>query len=305
MIKGLYIWQIRNCENGNIERIVTRAKAAKLSHVLIKIANGAAGYNYIDGVDKAKELADALKIEGIDPIGWQYVFGVDPYGEAMTANRRMRETGCLGFAIDAEKEYRDDPANKAKATTYMANLDFPEPKAFASYRYPEVHPKMPYGVFLAGCDLVMPQVYWMEANNPTEQLDECIKQYRKITDLPILPTGSAFCEHGWCPTKQEIIDFAEHAKSLDLPGVNFWEWANTVANDFWITVKDIEWEETEPGFSYRVLAQSFILFERPGFIMENTAPDFATATDAEKENACYITENTGLMPDGTTGYVIQ
>jgi hypothetical protein len=67
----------------------------------------------------------------------------------------------------------------------------------------------------------------------------------------------------------------------------------------------IEWEETEPGFAYRVLVQSFILYERPGFIMENTAPDFATATDAEKENACYITENTGLMPDGTTGYVIQ
>jgi hypothetical protein len=67
----------------------------------------------------------------------------------------------------------------------------------------------------------------------------------------------------------------------------------------------IEWEEIEPGFSYRVLAQSFILFERPSFIMENTAPDFATASDAEKENACYITENTGLMPDGTTGYVIQ
>jgi hypothetical protein len=39
--------------------------------------------------------------------------------------------------------------------------------------------------------------------------------------------------------------------------------------------------------------------------MENTAPDFATATDAQKLNACYITENTGLMPDGTTGYVIQ
>jgi len=39
--------------------------------------------------------------------------------------------------------------------------------------------------------------------------------------------------------------------------------------------------------------------------MENTAPDFATATDAEKENACYITENDGTMPYGTTGYVIQ
>lgn len=67
----------------------------------------------------------------------------------------------------------------------------------------------------------------------------------------------------------------------------------------------IEWEELDPGFSYRVLVQSFILYDRPGFIMSNTAPSFASATDAQKLNACYITENTGLMPDGTTGYVIQ
>ena len=67
----------------------------------------------------------------------------------------------------------------------------------------------------------------------------------------------------------------------------------------------IEWQETEPGFSYRVLAQSFILFERPAFIMANDAPDFASATDAQKEDACYMTENDGTMPDGSTGYVIQ
>ena len=67
----------------------------------------------------------------------------------------------------------------------------------------------------------------------------------------------------------------------------------------------IEWEEVSPNFEYRVLAQSFTLFERPAFIMDNSAPDFATATDAEKINACYITENDGTMPDGTVGYVIQ
>lgn len=67
----------------------------------------------------------------------------------------------------------------------------------------------------------------------------------------------------------------------------------------------IEWEETDPGFSYRVVCQSFVLFERPGFITANDAPNFSFATDAQKENACYITENDGTMPDGSVGYVIQ
>jgi hypothetical protein len=67
----------------------------------------------------------------------------------------------------------------------------------------------------------------------------------------------------------------------------------------------IEWEELEPEFAYRIICQSFILFERPSFVMANDAPDFAAATDEQKENACYITENDGTMPDGSTGYVIQ
>lgn len=86
-------------------------------------------------------------------------------------------------------------------------------------------------------------------------------------------------------TSNEVID------TLGQPLRQFWQ--------------IIEWEELEPGFRYRVLGQSFILFPRPSFIMANDAPDFATATDAEKVNACFITENDGTMPDGSVGYVIQ
>jgi len=39
--------------------------------------------------------------------------------------------------------------------------------------------------------------------------------------------------------------------------------------------------------------------------MANDAPDFADATDEEKLNGCWIAENTGLMPDGTDGYLLQ
>lgn len=67
----------------------------------------------------------------------------------------------------------------------------------------------------------------------------------------------------------------------------------------------IEWEEQEPYFKYRILCQSFILFERPMFIMANDAPDFAAATDEEKKNAGYISKDDGTMPDGSAPYLIQ
>lgn len=64
-------------------------------------------------------------------------------------------------------------------------------------------------------------------------------------------------------------------------------------------------KEVERGAVYEYMGQSFVLFPRPAFIMENDAPAFADATDADKFNACYIAENTGVMPDGSPAYVIQ
>ena len=128
------------------------------------------------------------------------------------------------------------------------------------------------------------------------------------TDLnAILVQASFLIRYRETPQYLEL-QLAEKDATLavgDVVSVTSYDVVDTLGNPVTEPWQIIEWEELEPGFSYRVLAQSYILFERPGFIMENTAPDFATATDAEKENACYITENTGLMPDGTTGYVIQ
>jgi hypothetical protein len=64
-------------------------------------------------------------------------------------------------------------------------------------------------------------------------------------------------------------------------------------------------KEIERGLVYEYMAQSFVLFDRPAFIMANDAPDFGDATDAEKLNACYISQNDGTMPDGSAAYVIQ
>lgn len=64
-------------------------------------------------------------------------------------------------------------------------------------------------------------------------------------------------------------------------------------------------KEIERGLVYEYMAQSFVLFERPAFIMANDAPDFENATDEEKEKGYWLSDNDGLMPDGSPPYVIQ
>ena len=56
--KGCFIWKIQNCEGGDPDAIAKVAREAGMTHILLKIADGAYSYNY----DREKEydLAKAL-----------------------------------------------------------------------------------------------------------------------------------------------------------------------------------------------------------------------------------------------------
>jgi hypothetical protein len=64
-------------------------------------------------------------------------------------------------------------------------------------------------------------------------------------------------------------------------------------------------EEVESGHKLKLELQSYAFVGKFAIIMENSAPDYATATDAEKLSGCWIAENTGLMPDGSEPYLLQ
>lgn len=67
----------------------------------------------------------------------------------------------------------------------------------------------------------------------------------------------------------------------------------------------IDATETVAGERLQVEMQSYQYVGKFAIIMENTAPDYATATAEEKLSGCWIAENTGLMPDGSDPYLLQ
>lgn len=67
----------------------------------------------------------------------------------------------------------------------------------------------------------------------------------------------------------------------------------------------IEVEETVPGEKVRCVMQSYQFVGKFAIIMENTAPDYASATAEEKLSGCWIAENTGVMPGGDEPYLLQ
>lgn len=250
--KGFFIWQINNTESGNVNNIANLAAQAKYSHVLIKIADGAYSYNLnSSGVDLVPPLVQALHSKGIKAWGWHYVYGDGPNDEANKAIQRIRQTGVDGYVIDAEGEYKD-PGKDQAANTFMSRLrsSFPSfPIALTSYRYPSLHPQIPWEEFLSRCDYNMPQVYWISAHNPADQLARSVNEFQAMSPFrPIIPVGAAFRSGSWSPTTGDITQFFQTARSLNLSAANFWEWAHCrmYLPSIWNTIRDYQWATQPP-----------------------------------------------------------
>jgi hypothetical protein len=260
--KGFFTWRLEATESGNSARIAAFAKAASLTHVLIKIADGIVSTNIdlINNIDYALLVSQALRAQGIQVWGWHYVYGDSPVVEASRALQRIRQLDLDGYVVNAEVEYKK-PGRGTAARRYMEALraGCPDlPIGLSSYRYPSLHRAFPWREFLDYCTYSMPQVYWMQATNSGQQLIRTVREYQSMTPYrPIIPTGSAFREFGWTPTVPEVIEFMQTAKSLNLTGVNFWEWthARTRIPGMWEAIHDFRWD---PVSDSRDIAERYI-----------------------------------------------
>lgn len=260
--KGYFIWKIPSTENGDVAAIANLAKTASYSHVLVKIADGAGAFN-IDparGLDLVPPLVAALRQQGIQVWGWHYIYGEDPLGEANRAIQRVLGLNLDGYVIDAEGEFKrpgkDDAARKFmdRLRAGLPNM----PVALCSYRFPSYHPLFPWKIFLEKCDFNMPQVYWMNAHNPGEQLVRSVNEFRSLTPYrPIIPVGSAYKSGAWAPIGAEIQEFLRAAQNLNLSAANFWEWGHTrrYLPDVWDAVRDYPWSALPPPLD---ITQQFV-----------------------------------------------
>ena len=279
---GVFIWQVKNCAGENSpetaaarEFIGKTLKTLGVSWAAVKVADGVNGFNlqevkgmWVDTILPA--FFDAEEAAGRKRIGWGYIYGFNPLGEAKRVAEQIKKYGLDGYIIDAEGEYKK-AGRAAAATTYMKKLRelCPDtPLALCSFRWPSLHPEFPWKAFTDQMDarkgdVHMPQVYWQGAtavNEPAIQLVRSINELKKIKDLPFIPVGAAYSEHGWSSSRDQIVLFSNHASVLNLPGINWWsldqilkkvEWQQAVidASEDWqsgeVVTQDVEPSDVE------------------------------------------------------------
>lgn len=244
--KGMYLWTYQT----PIDGIVTACVEAGLSHLIIKIADGTAEFGV--SYDKAALIA-ALRAAGVDVWGWHYIYLAYPDSEAKLAMSLMAKYDLSGYIIDAEKECKN---RRTQATQFMLGLKAATfPIGLSSYRYPSLHPELPWKEFRSACDFDMPQVYWLFSHNPVDQLHRSYDEFKKMTPaLPFVPTGCAWkqidpsTKQPWAPTPAELTIFMDAAKDWGFEGVNFWEFNHTRAvPELWDAIKGYTWREPPPS----------------------------------------------------------
>lgn len=255
--KGVYIWNIPNCEGGTPQAIASRGKSAGLGHVIVKVCDGPAFFNGQRGLttDLVPSVVDALKQAGLDVWGYQYVYGKDPVREAEIAITRSNLLGLDGFVIDAESEYKTAGATAARAYMSRLRTGLKIPITLASYRYPKSHPDFPWAAFLEQCDFNMPQVYWEGAHNPAQQLQWSYDQFANAAYVGVVKpmlaaTGAAYANPGlkppWVSTAADITEFLTKAKAMGLQGASLWSWEHLSQLGLWEAVGSFDWPTPEP-----------------------------------------------------------
>ena len=244
--KGFFTINLLECEGGEPAAILAEARAAGLSHVIFRIADGvnAAGIDSA-GFDITAPVVQALRLNGFAAWGWHTIHGNQSAAEAEIAIARMQALGLDGLVVHTGDGY-ERPGMEGAARQYMAAVRaaLAVPIALSSHRFPNYHPEIPWATLLEFCDLHMPRVFWEQAQNAGEQLRESIRQCDALPNARIcVPTGAAYTTASWSPSAEEINEFLNTARDLGLPAANFYNWdaCRQSLPSLWTAVASFDW----------------------------------------------------------------
>ena len=214
---GMWIWYVSKSEGGNLDAIAQRAKAAGMSTVYVKSADGANVWSQF-----TPQLVADLHARGLRACAWQFVYGANPVGEANAAVASVA-AGADCFVIDAETHYE---GRYSAAQRYMIALrsaigpDYP--LGLTSFPYVDYHPRLPYSIFLGpgGAQANLPQVYWKAIGGSVDAVSAKTVAQNRIYAVPIAPLGQSYD----APSAADLRRFRSIWAGYGAAGLSWWSW---------------------------------------------------------------------------------
>ncbi len=253
--KGVWTHRLEQCEGGDIDKMIKRAKENGLDYITLKVADGREYRNktsFWGSNEPAKwtvqsPLVEAFHQAGIKVYAWGFNYLRHPEIEADRAIEALK-LGADGYIFDVEEQsrYRATMAEKLSSKV-RAWVDRHCPEKIlvcSTYCRIDRQPGLPLDRFGKYCDLFMPQAYhqtfgWSPEQTINQMCLVWMRQERAWSKAgksdsikPIIPTGQA---HVSIPAI-EITQFANAAQGY--AGVNFWLW-DTMGQKQWHAVRRV------------------------------------------------------------------
>lgn len=261
--RGFYIWQLKDLLP--VKSLLDLLKQAEASWVCIKFADGINNMNqigpdgkYIGNDSFLKNVVQELKDNDYEVGGWHFIYPSNAGAQAGVAGDRFQKFDLAHWLVDAENlstsavsaPWFSHPDRAKAARVYMgqiraAGIPLSAQVGLSTYRFPTLQPPFPFSQFVNAdsSNLVAPQVYWVGAHNPREQVIRSMHEYNNIHALsdayPFIPMGASFGDFinvdgkktWWEASPQDIREFESTVQELSLDAWGYWSLD-------WIKIKD-------------------------------------------------------------------
>ncbi len=241
--KWVWVWNWRRCDGGDPAKIAARLRHAGCRGALIKAHDGP---RWFDQGHPWREIAAALRAEGLATGGWAYLYGRDPAGEARLVGETAR-TGAGLFVLDVETEFEGQPQAAEELCRRVREQVGPGyPLYYSSFAIARYHRSFPYAAFDQHCHGTAPQVYWNAFRWPVAQaVGWTYADYGALGTPPrrLFPVAGLYSGRGVpYPAPADVAAFAAQAARSGSTGVSFWSYEH-MSDEMWEAVRALAMEE--------------------------------------------------------------
>jgi hypothetical protein len=244
----MWVWKFKSTENGNADAIVTKAAAAGLRQLWVRVGDSQDGFYAASVLD---QLVPKAHEEGIDVIGWGFPYLYDPLFDArwtadVLAWRGPNGERLDGFSPDLEtasegvmvterrlQVYLGQVAQSSPDRPVVATVFRPTDRLWASYPYNAIAPYV---------DGFAPMVYW-GCNEPGAAATEAITRLAALRPVHVIGQGYNMAEEGGRripPSADETWRFLDVAHAAGAVGASFWSWQE-ISQEQWTAMAQFAW----------------------------------------------------------------
>jgi hypothetical protein len=248
--RSIYIWKLAQVINaeGSVQRVVDKARRAKLAALWVKIAEGSSAYQNVTGsmAVRFQDLVTRCHNSGVEVWGWHVprcatAGAVGP--EASRVGNIASSFGLDGLIMDAEHGANFFLGGVSEADAYGRAMratagQIGKPLAISSHDIPQnMEGWLPkFNKIAAHADLNYPQAYYGGSPSVVHRLDRAEDANAHLT-IPFCPVGAGWIgEGGGCSSAsacaERAREFIRLVKERGHPEYSFWHWAGA-PNALW------------------------------------------------------------------------